>query len=496
MAVPNCVFTNDTPTQHEIVLIRRLLKDNASEIDAELGDRISALKIRREAAMALKSALHGSLSAIRRFPAELLCAVFLQAATPPPDDAVSTSEQRIEAPLMLGHICRRWRAVALSYCDLWSALRVSQSTDVNEIRERLARTGTTCGLQVQFNGRDGELALALTPNSALELLLTTSHRWVAIRFLHVRDYSWTAGLLHAMPQLEHIAMFYNDGASLIPHELFTSCPRLRRAQLLAPDMTDFSLSVEIPWSQLTHLRVALRPQEHFAILQNATNLVECVLGTMSLLQSDVYPAGHISMPSLRILRTEDAALLKQLTAPLLEELAVWSEDSGVGDTDVGHILPFLTRSTCALRHLALFHCKAGGDTIISLLHHLTRLETLLFEPLDFAAVGRDCGDLIRALTIPDPSTMSASQHPQVLLPALEGLLLGYVDPVEEGFRELLPMLAGRAKKNPLNMLRIIGVEQRMPQAFEEGLANLEISLDVKWIWAYDSTVVEKQWGSF
>ncbi|KAF7308035.1 F-box domain-containing protein [Mycena kentingensis (nom. inval.)] len=489
-----------------MVLLRQLLQDNASEIEAidtemdSLRNRISALESRRQSVFQQSKELKAPLSAIRRFPAELLCAIFLEVATAPAETLFITGRwSHAQAPWALGHICRRWRAAALAYRALWSAIYVTELTRLDTIQEQLARAGPTTRLRLFFDNIDSVRDTEL--ENALRTVLATSSRWVAVHFGCVVDYSWTAGLKDAMPLLERVAMFWyhDDLPDSLPVDLFASCPRLRRAQLVAPDLDAFSASYEMQWSQLTHLRVALSPDEHVAILKTATNLIECVLGTSGRSRSDVYPAQNISLPRLRVLRTEDANLLKLLTAPQLEELAMWSEmDDGLDVLDVGDILLFLTRSNCALRNLALFHYSANSHAIITLLRGLKTVDTLLITPgPPIDGNPQTDADWVPAL-IAELAVQPSNSEAELLVPRLATFYLGYDETVVDVADVVLP-LAIRAGSTPFNKLCLFsGNGARMATFVEhDALAKLvAVGVDARWIPADHLSIVEQQWGNF
>ncbi|KAF7308025.1 hypothetical protein MKEN_01164500 [Mycena kentingensis (nom. inval.)] len=494
-------LTNDHPSPQESILIRQLIDDNTSQIHTieselvELKAQISALHERRRSLLKRNTQLRASFSALRRLPAELLCAVFLEATRPSQRETL-TSGLRRYPPWYLGHICRRWRTTALAYRALWDTLYVSPDSKVQPMRELLARVGPNAALQICFDDIKDVLALDA---QALALALTTSPRWIAVNFTAVADWSWTTVLAGAMPRLERVEMLENSSAADVPADLFASCPQIRQALLVGTHVTDFTLDIQMDWSQLTHLRVALMPDEHFEILGVATNLVECVFGTSGRGASRGYDHPNLSLPYLRALRTEDAPLLAILTAPQLEELAVWSETDGLVNEDMAYILPFLNRSKCPIRRLALFECAADIDTIVSVLRPLTALESLLITPPAEENNDAEWQTALVANLSALPSTDPAPTQTSLLLPSLKTLFFGYDETAEGAKNVCLPLIA-RARSTPLTKLRLFpadGVVRRLSYVAHEGLASLNaVGVDARWISCEHHSIVEQQWGSF
>ncbi|KAJ7758420.1 hypothetical protein B0H14DRAFT_404332 [Mycena olivaceomarginata] len=59
-------------------------------------------------------------SPILNLPPEIICEIFIHCLPPP-----RTLPDPRDAPLLLGHVCRRWRSIAYSFTQLWSSVTVS-----------------------------------------------------------------------------------------------------------------------------------------------------------------------------------------------------------------------------------------------------------------------------------------------------------------------------------------------------------------------------------
>ncbi|KAJ7609005.1 hypothetical protein FB45DRAFT_707482, partial [Roridomyces roridus] len=86
----------------------------------ELEDRLKQLQSERAALKALHEEDSAILSPLRRVPPEILAEIFSW-TLPGPDDGFALAGRKVKhSPWILGHICRRWRAIALSTPSLWS----------------------------------------------------------------------------------------------------------------------------------------------------------------------------------------------------------------------------------------------------------------------------------------------------------------------------------------------------------------------------------------
>ncbi|KAF7291092.1 hypothetical protein MKEN_01491100 [Mycena kentingensis (nom. inval.)] len=118
---------------------------------------------------------------IQKMPLELLSDIFKLSIAEPRHairlDGVSVGLRR-PAPWSLGHVCRSWRATALGYPALWNTLLVKLTTDAVAVEEQLLRAGARdadAPLYICFDLR----SLPDVPQSALDLIIPTSKRWVA-----------------------------------------------------------------------------------------------------------------------------------------------------------------------------------------------------------------------------------------------------------------------------------------------------------------------------
>ncbi|KAJ7080523.1 hypothetical protein C8R44DRAFT_653546, partial [Mycena epipterygia] len=118
--------TNYVPSDPEMEQIRALLVepiDELARIDVqleEMGVLIRKLSTRRASLKAAIDAHMALISPARRAPEDVLQEIFF-ACLPTAHNAVIDPG---EAPLLLGRICRYWRAIAYTNPRLWNSLHI------------------------------------------------------------------------------------------------------------------------------------------------------------------------------------------------------------------------------------------------------------------------------------------------------------------------------------------------------------------------------------
>ncbi|KAF7322110.1 F-box domain-containing protein [Mycena kentingensis (nom. inval.)] len=331
------------------------------------------------------------------------------------------------------------------------------------------------------------------PKPLLDLVLPTSQRWVGLQLrnaqLELCDDDWVASLAGKLPRLERLEIF--DCANWLPPEgVFTTAPRLTRALTTSADTGEVSPPVELPWAQLTHYRGALEPAEHIPhLFLAADTLVECVLGRAGMLdvilQDDIDPERiptPILLPRLRRLHLTSADLLDYITTPALEGLYLWSELWGIDDPDYWALVPFLQRSGCTLRSLALFNCDFGPTFTAELFNAVPLLEELLFE-----GTRVESGERMFA-------ALSHSDDVSLLLPSLRELVYGYpngTEPTETVFA------AVKARVPTMRRFLLYEAEGwRVPEGDSRIRELKEMGVDAQWVSSDHPVVQRKHWGDF
>ncbi|KAJ7707370.1 hypothetical protein B0H17DRAFT_1125186 [Mycena rosella] len=290
-----------------------------------------------------------------------------------------------EAAVVLGHVCRYWRDIALSVPQLWSRWSVAIDS-----RHRSQNRP----LSIRLHHKDG----------AGDDVSATDERWwdrasdfvgdvMPLVFPHFRrwkhvEFNVPLTMLHALsspelneelPNLTHLSLGsaqhdwgYGDEEDSIT--LFTSAPQLRSLHIILE--TDSNLGrldhVELPFHQLTSFTGTMfSAMECLAVLAKMPALVDCVFHV-----GPRVPVQHIYLPlppfthlkSLELLSTAPhvhaAIVLENVTLPCLESLAL-----GRDGMSLPHILTFPT--------LRRFSCEdVGREELAECLENFPMLLTL------------------------------------------------------------------------------------------------------------------------
>ncbi|KAJ6561860.1 hypothetical protein B0H19DRAFT_894253, partial [Mycena capillaripes] len=118
------LHTNTIPSDTDCQRIRELLvgpQKEVAELTAKiecLQDLISQLSKKRDQLNDFITPHLALISPTRRLPADVVAEVFA-ACLPADRNAIMSSA---EAPLLLCHVCRAWRTLALSTPRLWASL--------------------------------------------------------------------------------------------------------------------------------------------------------------------------------------------------------------------------------------------------------------------------------------------------------------------------------------------------------------------------------------
>ncbi|KAF7347261.1 F-box domain-containing protein [Mycena venus] len=345
--------TNEPPVEAEMNLIHeiiaseenriRVLDENIAHVESVLAvlsqqrDE-SKEKIRRHAIM---------ISSLRHFPPEILGRIFL--LTLPPTDEIkklAASENGFgigASPWVLTRVCSRWRKISLSFPFLWSNV-ILPPLDVSKRRPypldmlntQLMRSGNVPLSIVVQNPED-------LPQDVLTALLSSSSRWESLTF--PRCGSFRISFTGRVPLLRKIC---------VPPAFEASD---RNSHILdAPALHDIFLGAYpapliFPWAQITRYQASGTWNEHVEVLPLMVNLVECHLWMKSRpLGGPPATNRTVNLPTLRKLCVRGGAMIglanhENLVVPALQDLFVNSR--------LHHIFPWLQRSQCQLRRLAV-----------------------------------------------------------------------------------------------------------------------------------------------
>ncbi|KAJ6518208.1 hypothetical protein C8R47DRAFT_8409 [Mycena vitilis] len=309
-------------------------RSRSSEIDSEIATlEMSISKLKAERAI-LGIHLSSYIYPVLTLPNEVISEIFLQSLDPadppfPPSNSTLTGSA---SPLYLGHICQRWRDIALSTPSLWTVISLTTSVRIPHSRLRLLDIWLTrsrqCPLSVTIadNGwptlaRQFVDAIAPHHRRLQVLRLKVGHedlpKWQSelplLRVLHIYPMHWSAytqppdrvsPLFLSAPNLNTVAIHSNHRAMFpLPWEQLTSVSILTHGCLdnathvlrKAPNLTDFTAElgqfssllglpdIELPpIPPLMHLRNLVLLRAPAALPSTNTALQTRILGILTL----------------------------------------------------------------------------------------------------------------------------------------------------------------------------------------------------------------------
>ncbi|KAF8207832.1 hypothetical protein K438DRAFT_2013255 [Mycena galopus ATCC 62051] len=285
---------------------------------------------------------------ILTLPNEITSEIFIQCLDPQfPSYATSTTNPA-HAPMLLLHVCRAWRSIALSIPGLWTDLELHlynlpqallDAGNLEEfIEDRVASVGAgPLSLYVKGDYRRREEELHLFP----AILQRLSKR---IQILHLDYIQHFPENTPDFPLLRNLSL-----ASILGHQandiqIFSAAPRLRELTLynMAPSR------VTIRWEALAvFTAVGLSSSEYVDVLHWAPSLVEigCDFDEPFFPPARIISLAHPNLKSFRLHR-KVVPFLEFLTFPALEDLDLsWVEM----DNDLHQ---FMRRSSSSLFRLS------------------------------------------------------------------------------------------------------------------------------------------------
>ncbi|KAJ7606413.1 hypothetical protein FB45DRAFT_442350 [Roridomyces roridus] len=382
-----------------------------------------------DASLALQeemTALRATISPFRRLPGEVLSRIFLASLA----DALSSPSYRsddvLQPPNMLAHVCSAWRTVALETPELWCTIRLPDLETLCDMEnpsciptfaERSRRLPIDFQISVSCHRFLGLWLAAIWPISErLEsltvsapvgylqpLVCMTSHMFPALQTLDLEVHqkpSWTHNMSAEWDLVERIDAF-RTARSL-------SVVRLSGAVRLAPQQP-------LPWAQLTELQLHCN-DELFTARQILSLCV--ALETLSLeCCSSVGPTIDIPncvLPKMRSvsLKVPDfARFFQPFSVPGLRELTL----VGKKELTAGEINSFIqlhSKSRFELHSLTILRLSFAVETLIPFLHRTWSLKGL--HLIDSVSADKNLFGIL---------TYSGEPGMHMLLPDLEELTI-------------------------------------------------------------------------
>ncbi|KAJ7767218.1 hypothetical protein B0H16DRAFT_1366539 [Mycena metata] len=389
--------TNTVPSDMDCQRIRELLagpQAEAAKITGEilrLQSLISELAKKRDDLHDFIDPLVALISPARRLPDDVVAEIFT-ASVPLDRNAVIDGTK---SPLLLCHICRAWRNLAISTPRLWTSLHIvapatpMQVERLNTIVDLwLSRTGVlplSISVAQSFRAESDSDFATLVQN-----LIRYSPRWSSIRFSFHQNSSFDplAALSVAdVPILKTAVIDHFSGSTTGFRFLATSTLRSASLRRGTPQ-------IPLPWDQLHHLFLGEAAAcETVAagldLLRGCPSLETCALAfveSISPATGSVPSVSTCRMEHLRHLSVLDNEIpggtvdfFKHLDVPNLEFL----------EYVTGHVeeFPFTPLLTHRLQRLSLNVKYLASETLIGCLRLLPTLHELFIQHDPFSYRG-------------------------------------------------------------------------------------------------------------
>ncbi|KAJ7872344.1 hypothetical protein B0H14DRAFT_186583 [Mycena olivaceomarginata] len=316
-----------------------------ADLDAKIQDLERSLSVLRSQKSLAEERLDAYIYPVLTLPNEIVCEIFLHflpiyPACPPLTGLFS--------PILLTHICRGWREIALALPALWRAIMIhpNRSPASDLVSTVLSRSGP-CPLSIC---------------AADERELGGIHHFL----LHCARWEYLTLHLDAAPEL----VFPTIGGSvpLLRHldiwlwnDMDRPIVSLREAPLLRSAILNDHAAVNIvlPWAQLTSLTLTrMWLHECIPILQKTFDLVHCELELYWFYGPSPSPGAEVTLPSLESLALTDpdpeahplpSSYLQHFIIPALRSLQI--PERFLGPDPIHALTSFISKSGCQLLYV-------------------------------------------------------------------------------------------------------------------------------------------------
>lgn len=378
---PHLIYCNNPPNDEEFLAVRHTIGVAMARQQAQSGKFISSAKYAQSLQEYIQVHL-AVLNPIRRIPPEILGEIFMNYLEESFDPFYN------HPPLVLAHICHRWRQVALSTAQLWRHLPrtvFGREVEVWETKrvaylKFLLQHSSNAPITFYFS----RTVKTEAGNNILTLLLGHCERWESISLVISDDVcSLFSEVQGRLPNLIRLRLNIVQGRS--PFTIFQDAPKLREISLgrkLWPG------SLSLPWKQITSFHEDAPNFERLArLLAESSNLEKLDIDLVR--EWDITSA---ALPSLKLLPhltslalwsssgSSFTPLLSNLFLPALTEVFCGRFSSNT------HILlnnldKMIKRSDCSLQHLVL-HLNTRDNDITGILSLTPQLRILEIFGID------------------------------------------------------------------------------------------------------------------
>ncbi|KAJ6585447.1 hypothetical protein B0H19DRAFT_1109701 [Mycena capillaripes] len=468
LAFRDKIGTNYIPLPSEIAEIKQLLVSPRAEIE-RIDREIAQLEARRLELSTYVSEHEALISPVRQLPLDIMREIFI--ACIPTDQNPIMSAQT--APLLLGHICSAWRAIAFSTPRLWSSIHVAEPHKklpqhihdecLQLVKAWLTRSGAL-PLSISFYRPP-----SLDPSPLFDAILSFSARWKNISF---SGQNGIRLLRSDVPLLQTIEMLHypvgDEPVGVETHDFFNGVG-VRKISI-GTNMDPIQLP--LPWHQLTTLSLerfndpnnlsltrqwSLSSSTALKILARCHSLRECALCLSTGAHETVDVPASVELPLLVSLNISVAhgamsALqqhnpLDRLVSPQLSLFAL----KGYSRNSVGFPFPTLISTATKMKSVEVNTMLFTAETFATFLRQLpASLQRLLLRQ---NVVGPSAPAFVDNEFLRLLAATSESANGPFLFPELETIELAHAAKFSD--EELLCFIRARMEIHPL---RRIGVD--------------------------------------
>ncbi|KAK7018476.1 F-box domain-containing protein [Favolaschia claudopus] len=333
-------------------------------LDAE--HTLSALRVQESV---VKERLHAYKYPVSTLPNELIAEIFLHFL---PKYPICPPLAGPNSPIILTHICRSWRDIAIATPRLWRAVSLSGRrswANPNNINLWFSRAGCL-PLALRLNEADGYDPAAL---ALMRAVLPYRSR---CEYLELRLDDYIPGLPELegeFPLLRHLDLELDDDPPY-GEIVFHNFPMLRSVVL---DVLAARWIV-LPWRQLTSLSLhSISFHDCVAVLRKVINLLECNLNI--IVHDEKYIVNPpIKLPHLKLLKVDGDgsmnAFLGSFVLPALSTLHVC--EMLLGPDPIFSLTSFISTSECHLRQLRITCTHPKSQPYTSYCAALTSVQEL------------------------------------------------------------------------------------------------------------------------
>lgn len=355
---PHLLGSNDPPSEIEARDIVSFIHDAQSELeeaDNEILSLQKAMKLAKEKRSRIArciAAPRAILSSIRRVPPEILILIFAWAL---PTKTYHVFDVK-SVPWVLGQVCGRWRAAALSFTSLWSTFSLTKYPRRASLHPEYLVFLLNSALS---RSRHKALTFHYSPHTRryphnhlfIQALVRHAPRWAHVTLTAVSEHLVphffpAKGNLLALQRL----VLGRQSTGFV--DLFEEAPRLYDVAYQPPPPTSSAFS--FPWPQLTSIAIQDRFNTVLSVIKICTKL-ECLnyqLGFFSIWwDRNGVVSPRVVHNTLRMLRLDcPATLLPTVSFPSLQSLEI---EGLSAEEYLGPLAIFIQTSGCSLQTLSL-----------------------------------------------------------------------------------------------------------------------------------------------